>query len=614
MSQLKNLLHILVWCCLFGVGSTLGVSPNAELPVVAQQYTEITTAEPELEPEPEPPITEPKSAETPVLPPPDPAAILPQECRKLAEIDIRADRRPEVVGTKVADGQTATPKKVALVRLYEAMHDKLLWSDNGTATPQAQAVLEHLSKADSKGLPASAYVGVNWLELFQKADAEPEPMCRDLAFSVTVMRYITHLRVGQINPSSLGTRFLDFSSKQLDLADFIIKLSQATDPAVMLDSLEPTSFPYQTLVKIVQKYYKFANDPQLKTPLANVRPPVRPGMNYKDAALLAYKLEALGDLPSGQAASYTESLYSNELAQAVTQFQKRNGLKKADGLLGAKTIQAINNSINPGVGVPLPKLLAALERWRWMPNTLGFRPILVNVPEYKLYALEDDGKGWYQPGFSMNVVVGKNDPKYRTPRVHSAIRSIEFTPYWNVPISILRRELYSSLRGGGLGGSYEIVRRNGSQKSLSLNKSNLAALWKGDLLLRQKPGKSNVLGTAKFIFPNKYGVYLHDTLSKGFFSRGYRAQSHGCVRVADPRKLATYILQDDGWDRKRVNAVMDAKKHLFVNPKKPFAVYLIYDTLMVKPDGKLRLIPDVYGYDPALVQALEQASKATPPL
>jgi murein L,D-transpeptidase YcbB/YkuD len=630
MLNSKFIINIIVWCCLLSAGVIFGISlPNTELPtfnsLIAAQPS--VSEEMEAEPEPEPenkgettattPITPVESTQEvipPPPPPPDPTLVLPETCRKLAAVEIRADTDPNFDKSKnVKDSDIPIVKKVAVVRLYEAMRNVPLWTNKGVLTSQAETILKVLSQSDSKGLPTSVYTGVNWSDLLQTATTDTEQICRDLAFSVTIMRYITHLRIGQINPTSLEKSFntkrdVDFSAKRLDLAEFIIKLSTATEPAVMLDSLEPTLFPYQTLVRIVQQHHKFNSDPRFKTPLATIKGAVRSGQRYRDAALLAQKLEAFGDLPSGQANVYTKPTYSQELADSVKQFQKRNGLK-VDGILGAGTIRALNM---PAVG-KIKQVLALLERWRWMPNNLGNRPILVNIPEYKLYALEDDGNGWYKTAFEMNVVVGKNDPKYRTPMIQSAIRTLEFTPYWNVPMSILRREFYSSVRSGRIGGGYEIVGANG--KKAPINKNTLAGLWQGTMRLRQRPGGGNVLGVVKFIFPNIDGVYLHDTQAKSLFSRANRAFSHGCIRLAEPIKLATHIMSvDAGWDKKKINAVIGTRKNTPVQLKTPVAVYLVYNTIMVKSDGNLRFIPDVYGYDSILIQALEEAKKDTPPI
>lgn len=604
----KFLLRIIIWCCLLSAEVVFGVS----LPENNQPITEIAEPEPEPEPaattETTPPVPAVTVAETPQPPPPDPALVLPEQCRKLAKIDIRLDKIP--LPTNASE---ATPKKVAVIRLYEAMNNSPLWIKDGAVTAQAEFVIQQLLQADSKGLSASVYTnGVNWSEFLKTASEGTERICRDLSFSVTTMLYMTHLRMGQINPTSLETQFntkrdVDFSSKRLDTADFIIKLAQSKEPSTMLNGLESTLFPYQTLVNIVQNYHKFKVNEQLKKSLAGVRKKLRPGQRYKDAALLALHLEAIGDSPPGQAAIFTEPVYSNELAEGIKKFQKRNGLH-ADGILGVGTIRALSNPTGAG---KIKQILAILERWRWMPNNLGYRPILVNIPEYKLYALEDDGKGWYKTAFEMNVVVGKNDPKYRTPMIQSAIQSIEFTPYWNVPLSILRNELYASVRSGRIGGNYEVVGAAG--KKVPINKNTLSGLWQGSYQLRQKPGAHNVLGVAKFRFPNIDGVYLHDTQSKGAFGRSNRALSHGCVRLADPKKLATHIMSiDDGWDLKKVNAEIAKKKNKTVKLKTPVAVYLLYNTIMVKSDGTLKFIPDIYGYDPILMQALEEAKKMGP--
>ena len=184
---------------------------------------------------------------------------------------------------------------------------------------------------------------------------------------------------------------------------------------------EPSLPPYKVLLQDLQHTEDAASDPQLRTPLTGVHGVVHPGQPYRDAALLAYRLEVWGDLPSGQFIDNGTAIYTNELAQGIKHFQKRYGLHM-DGSLGRTTIRALNA---PADKQRMQQILLAIERWRWMPNDLGYSPILVNIPEYKLYAFDGNAKNWHQ--FEMNVVVGKKASEYHTPVIFSAIRSVEFT-------------------------------------------------------------------------------------------------------------------------------------------------------------------------------------------
>jgi murein L,D-transpeptidase YcbB/YkuD len=263
------------------------------------------------------------------------------------------------------------------------------------------------------------------------------------------------------------------------------------------------------------------------------------------------------------------------------------------------------------------QILLSLERWRWLPDNLGHRPIFVNVPEYKLFAFEDDGQGGYRLDLKMNVIVGESYPRHRTPLFHSAMRYIVFAPYWHVPRSIVRRELYEKLKENPdylVRHNFDIVNRNGLREDPSqMDEEVLTALWRGSLKLRQRPGNRNALGEVKFIFPNDYSVYLHGTPKKGLFAKDKRALSHGCVRVADAAQLAAHVLsQESGWDRARVDALIASGKNRRVNLSVPLDVYLVYGTAVAEPDGTVRFFHDVYGYDDRLSQALERAGSDAP--
>ena len=245
------------------------------------------------------------------------------------------------------------------------------------------------------------------------------------------------------------------------------------------------------------------------------------------------------------------------------------------------------------------RLLAInLERWRWMPEDLGARHILVNIPAFHLGARE---KG--RPVLDMKVVVGEPEPERRTPVFSAEMRTIVFSPYWNVPDSIAEGETVPALlRDPSFlkRNNIEILRKG---KSGAETIEAKAVDWNDErdvqgLLFRQRPGPQNALGHVKFLFPNPFSVYLHDTPADSLFSRPGRALSHGCVRLEQPEALAHYLLRDaPQWDDEHIREAMNSDEEKPVALKEKVPVHIVYFTVWPKDDGGFDTWPDVYGYD-----------------
>ncbi len=242
----------------------------------------------------------------------------------------------------------------------------------------------------------------------------------------------------------------------------------------------------------------------------------------------------------------------------------------------------------------LEQILMNLERWRWAPRDLGDRYILVNVPAYQLQVVEG-GK----PALAMRVIVGR--PQTRTPLFSDEMTYLVFSPYWNIPTSILRNE---TLPHAAKDPDYlarnniEVVGTSGGEviDPEGIDWSD-ASETKG-LRLRQVPGDGNALGLVKFVFPNPFDVYMHDTPSRQFFLRATRALSHGCIRVENPAALAEYLLGDQAqWTDARIAAAMHAGTEQAVTLKKKLPVHIGYWTAWVEPDGSVTYTADPYGFD-----------------
>jgi murein L,D-transpeptidase YcbB/YkuD len=251
-----------------------------------------------------------------------------------------------------------------------------------------------------------------------------------------------------------------------------------------------------------------------------------------------------------------------------------------------------------GSGIPLTariqQIAMNMDRWRWLPRDLGDRYLIVNVPAFRLDAIEDG-----RSVLAMKVVVGRKDNP--TPLLADEMTTIVFSPYWNIPPDIVQNEtLPHVLKDAAYldRNNIEIVSAASDQtpvdpRSVDWNDADAAA----KLRFRQKPGEGNSLGLVKFLFPNHYNVYLHDTPAQSLFNRIERDFSHGCVRVERPMDLAKYVLRDErSWTEEKIDQAMHAGSERSVALKQPLAVYLVYFTAW-EANGSVRFADDVYGYD-----------------
>lgn len=239
------------------------------------------------------------------------------------------------------------------------------------------------------------------------------------------------------------------------------------------------------------------------------------------------------------------------------------------------------------------KIELAMERLRWLPEINAEQSIIVNIPAFKLWGMDSTGQINSAP-LNLNVVVGKA-AKTQTPIIMADMNSVEFMPYWNVPPSILKKEIMPKLANNP---SY-----------LAGQNMEVVSLKNGGMRVRQRPGGKNALGRLKFIFPNPDGVYLHDTPSKSFFGRERRDFSHGCVRVQHPNQLAQFVLKNqEGWPQERIDSMLQSDQHRQVSLKTTIPVLFFYSTAFYEQGDKLTFYNDIYGHDAALIAALSKVS------
>ena len=488
---------------------------------------------------------------------------------------------------------------------YATTGDRLPWLDNGKPTAQARAIIAALKDAGYEGLSPEDYDASAWDQRVARLDSrsgvsDTELVRFDIALSVSTIRYISDLHLGRVNPN-LYHSSLDVGSTTFSLAHFLEeKLVASDDVPGALKSLEPSIPPYQRTLAALRRYIELAHANNWQ-PLPITKKPVKPDDEYDAVPQLAQLLTLLGDLPQSAQALQTKR-YSGDLVNAVKRFQDRHGLA-SNGQLDAATFAELNTPLS----VRVTQLQLALERWRWLPHQFARPPIVVNIPEFRLHAIDDQN----QSAFVMKIVVGKA-LGHETPVLASAIDAVIFRPEWNVPYSIQAKELIPDIKrkpGYLAKNSYEIVDHKGNVVSESdVSPEMLKELRSGQFAIRQKPGPNNSLGLIKFELPNQYDVYLHGTPAMSLFTITRRDFSHGCIRVEDPQKLAEWVLKDmPEWTPEKIGAAMDGDETVRVKVAQPVPVLVLYTTALASPDGEVRFFNDVYGLDAKLAEELAHA-------
>lgn len=326
------------------------------------------------------------------------------------------------------------------------------------------------------------------------------------------------------------------------------------------------------------------------------------GFPFIDSSLIAIKIgeeyAAISKLKNylTLAGDYTENdttaLFTDGLSTAITSFQKRMGLA-VSGKIDNATIAELNIPIRERI----KKIMVNLERIRWMPREEGDNYLLVNIPEFRVHIFEQKKYQW-----SMDVVVGR--AATATTIFSDNMKYVVFSPYWNVPQSIIRNELLPKLKRNSnyLNNKNMEVVQNG--KVINSHAINWSSYSKGvPFTIREKPGKNNSLGLVKFLFPNQFNIYMHDTPAKSLFDKKDRAFSHGCIRLADAEKMANYILRNDtSYTPEKIRELMNKgeEKWVTINPTLP--VYIVYFSTWVSHDGKLNFRKDIYGADAKLAK------------
>ncbi|MGI4831093.1 MAG: L,D-transpeptidase family protein [Janthinobacterium lividum] len=558
-------------------------------------------------------------------------------------------------------------------KFYDDRNYEVAWvGENGQPSAQANAFIKAFQTADAKGLKPEDYDAELWSARVAKLAGknQDDVATYDAAMTVSVMRYISDLRIGRVNPTHFNFD-IDVQQKKYDLPEFVSDNAvDADDVPKLIASVEPDSEQYRGAETALVRYEGLARQQADANtqPLPDVTT-LSPGGQYSNIGALTARLQLEGDLPGGSTEDGTPATepikapsvptdtgaggskvkaaagklkgklggqfaklkgandassaekpantpvnqtaapsvpsgpgtYTRELADAVKHYQQRHGINP-DGKLNASTIK----NMNVPLSVRSAQLADSLERLRWLPNEYLNAPLQVNLPEFMLRGFGSD----HEQQFQMNVVVGQVIGQHQTPVFTHMMKYLIFRPYWNVPMSIVKKELTGHIEKSGVGylesKNFETTDRQGQ-----VVKASASEVEHGQVLVREKPGPKNSLGLVKFMFPNEYDIYLHSTPAQQLFARSRRDFSHGCVRVEHPDDLAAWVLKNSGtagdWDLQKVqDAMQNGPDNHQVNLAKNIPIVIFYATARVAQDGSVDFFDDIYGYDRQLEDVLSK--------
>ncbi len=479
---------------------------------------------------------------------------------------------------------------------YKSREMAPLWVTGQEPNARARQMVEILARAHLDGLDPADY-GAGELGALLAA-TQPDRLAElELRLSLGLIRMASDLGVGRTAPRVSDEKLYPYR-EEVDGAEVIRGAAEAKDLAAYLRAYQPQTPRYDRLKQALADYRALAKAGGW-APLPD-GPTLKPGMTDARIAQLRARLRLWGDLSQDDDRALSggdPAFYDEALAVAVKRTQYRHGLAQ-DAAVGKATLAALNVPVEARI----EQLVLNLERRRWMRDDFGQRYIFVNLADFKL-KLVDEPKTL----LDMRVVVGK--PYHKTPVFSEEMTYLEINPFWNVPPSIARKEILPKIKRDA---SY-LAKHNftlfsdwsGGAKVLDPATIDWTLARNFPYKLRQGPGDGNSLGRLKFMFPNHFNVYLHDTPAKSLFEKASRSFSHGCIRVHDPVGLAAAVLAlTPDWPQARIEAAIESGERTVVTLAEPVPVHISYLTAFVNKDGSIHFRGDIYQRDKQLAGLL----------
>jgi len=477
---------------------------------------------------------------------------------------------------------------------YQGRVFQPLWVSEQGLNPHGEMLLAAFERAGDHALDPQDYAPDRLRDLAGAARDTAALAELEVAISNTFVIYANHLTAGRVKPNEVN-RSLNLFPKAPDPSVVLEYVESSEDFATAIDGLSPNTPNYARLKTALADYRAkeaaggFTPVPEGET--------LKPGMT--DARLDTLR-QRLAEQDLFSPGSHSGAVYDGALVEAVKLFQERHGLE-VDGIIGKATLAEINVPISTRIG----QMELNMERRRWMPDDLGPRYVFVNLADQNLKVVEDD-----KTVHTTRVVVGK--PFHATPVFSDEMTYAEVNPYWTVPYSIATTEYLPMLQrdpGALQGKNIRVFSGNREIDPWSVAWSSYSRA-SFPFTLRQDPGEGNALGRIKFMFPNKFNIYIHDTPSKSLFSRAQRSFSHGCIRAEAPFDLGEALLGPDGWTKAKLETVRDSGERRVIKLSKPLPVHLTYLTAWVNKDGSVHFRSDIYERDKVLAKAIAQLRPA----
>ena len=453
-----------------------------------------------------------------------------------------------------------------LHNFYRGRNYSYAWFTDAGMIEQAGNLYNKIKNVDEEGVQTSKLLYQQEFSNYMDHPYDASPgdekimLKAELMLTAQYLQYAKTVWVGLNQKESLAMQWL-LPRKKISYTQTLDSLLSGKD---ILDN-PPVYKQYYLLKDYLKKYRLVEKADTVKVPATKLS--LKKGDSSYTITAARYKLFLLGDTKE-----YVPlARFDEDLDTTMRRFQARMGLS-VTGKLSKADIDELNISIHKRIET----ILVNLERCRWVTNNDNQTYLIVNIPQFKLHAIQNDTLLW-----SMSVVVGKN--QHKTVVFNGKIQYVVFSPYWNIPYSIMKNEILPA------------IRRNPNY----LKRHNME--WNGNSI-RQKPGPNNSLGLVKFLFPNSHSIYLHDSPAKSLFNETNRAFSHGCIRVAEPQKLAAYLLKNDTtWNEKNIKEAMNAGKERNITLSETMPVFIAYFTSWVALDGALNFRKDIYERDQNLL-------------